>query len=135
METARQVVADTADLEWQQVDLEERLELLSEQINRAVSENARKAQDQTEYQKRYDELVQKYTELEKKLAGVGEQIKDKLARVATLRRMIRETKKLGDTVDKLDAGMWGIFVEKAAVYRDGRVTFTFRDGTEITIEK
>lgn len=49
--------------------------------------------------------------------------------------MIRETKKLGDTVDKLDAGMWGIFVEKAAVYRDGRVTFTFRDGTEITIEK
>lgn len=132
MEMAKQVVSDTTDLEGQHAELEERLELLSEQIDRAVSENARKAQDQTEYRKKYDAMIQQYTNLENELAEVEGQIKGKQTRTLTLERLIRETKKLGDTVTDFDDGMWGVFVEKAAVARDGAMTFTMRDGTEIT---
>lgn len=132
METAKQIVADTTDLERQQADLGERLDMLSEQIDRAVSENARKAQDQTEYRKKYDAMIQQYTNLENELAEVEGQIKDKQTRTLTLERLIQETKKLGDTVTDFDDGMWGVFVEKAAVARDGAMTFTMRDWTDIT---
>lgn len=56
----REQICDTADLEVESQQLMEEMKLLSDMVQKCISEDARIAQDQTEYQKRYNELVSRY---------------------------------------------------------------------------
>ena len=53
----REQICDTADLEAESQRLMEEMNMLSDRGQKCISENARIAQNQTDYQKRYDELV------------------------------------------------------------------------------
>ena len=45
---------------------------------------------------------------------------------------IRTLKKQPMVLDKWDDTIWTVMVEKGIVHRDGRITFVFYNGTEIT---
>ena len=45
---------------------------------------------------------------------------------------IRTLKKQPKVLDKWDDTIWTVTVEKGIVHRDGRITFVFYNGTEIT---
>ena len=46
---------------------------------------------------------------------------------------IRTLKKQPVVLDKWDDAIWTVMVEKEIVHRDGRITFVFYNGTEITV--
>ena len=56
----REQICATADLENESQRLMEEMNMLSNRVQKCISENARIAQDQTNYQKHYDELVSRY---------------------------------------------------------------------------
>ena len=96
-----------------------------------VAENARIAQDQDEYQKRYDSLVARYDETKAQYDSVTESIAAKEAKSARLADFISLMKSQKGVISEFDIGLWSSTVEFVTVGRSKEITVTFRDGTEI----
>ncbi len=53
---------------------------MAEMIQQCVNENARIALDQTEYQKKYDGLADRFDRIKERLEAVGSAITDRVAK-------------------------------------------------------
>ena len=98
-----------------------------------VTENARVAQDQDEYRRRYDGLVQRYEAVKCQYDKVESEIADKTARREKLAGFIRLLKGQEASLSEFDEHLWGCLVDFVTVSRDKEMTVTFRDGTEIKV--
>lgn len=105
--------------------------VLVEMTQNIVAENARVAQDQDEYQKRYDGLVKRYDEAKVRYDEVVVAISAKEAQSERLSDFIKVLKTQDGTISEFDGSLWGGMVEFITVGRDKAITVTFRDGTEI----
>jgi FtsZ-binding cell division protein ZapB len=68
----RQTLCDTTELEQEKVSLQQELAVLVEMTQNCIAENARIAQDQREYQKRYNDLVERYEKAKARFDEVTE---------------------------------------------------------------
>ena len=98
-----------------------------------VAENARVAQDQSDYQKRYDSLVKKFDEAKAQYDRVSESIVAKEAKNARLSEIVSLLKSQEKLISEFDIGLWTSTVDFVTVGRDKSITVTFRDGTEIKV--
>lgn len=98
-----------------------------------VAENARVAQDQDEYQKRYDGLVQRYEAAKARYDEVVAAISAKQAQDERLSDFIKMLKSQNGVLLEFDSGLWGCMVEYVTVGRNKEITVTFRDGTEVRV--
>ena len=105
--------------------------VLVEMTQNIVAENARIAQDQDEYQKRYDGLVRRYDETKARYDEVVAAISAKEAQSERLADFIKLLKAQDCTITDFDGSLWGGMVEFVTVGRDKQIMVTFRDGTEI----
>jgi site-specific DNA recombinase len=105
--------------------------VLVEMTQNIVAENACVAQDQEEYQKRYDGLVKRYDEAKARYDEVVAAISAKEAQSERLADFIKVLKAQDGTISEFDGSLWGGMVEFVTVGRDKAITVTFRDGTEI----
>ncbi len=111
----------------------EEVQVVAGLVKEAVQENASTVQSQEEYRKKYDSLRRRYedtaAELERlKLERDARQWQDK-----AMALFIRTLKKQPVVLDRWDDAIWTVMVEKGIVHRDGRITFVFYNGTEITV--
>ena len=132
IEELRDMLCDNDGREEERTELRAEMTVLVEAIEAAVSENARVAQDQKAYQKKYNELARRYEETKSRYDELGEQIADNLARREKLTLFIKALKKQ-DAVTEFDDAVWSTFVESVRVRTKEDITFVFRDGTEITV--
>ena len=105
--------------------------VLVEMTQNIVAENARAAQNQDEYPKRYDGLVKRYDEAKARYDEVTAAISAKEAQSERLANFIKTLKAQDGTISVFDGSLWGGMVEFVTVGRDKEITVTFRDGTEI----
>ena len=113
----REHICDTTNLEAEQRKLADEMQVLVDMVQNCIGENARIAQNQTEYQKRYDELVSRYDAVKAKHDEIGQStIKD------------RES-----CLTEFDDGLWGTLVDYMTVYGKEDIGVTFKDGTEIRV--
>ena len=96
-----------------------------------IAENARIAQDQEEYQKRYDGLVAKYDAAKAKYDETIAAISAKEAQSARLETFIKALREQDGAIEDFDDSLWGSMVESVTVGREKEMTVAFRDGTEI----
>ena len=80
---------DTTELEAQQQELLSEMEVLNGMIQQMIQQNATVAQDQTEYNQRFDALSQKFKEAEAKKDAVAQQISDIRDRRGTMEDFLR----------------------------------------------
>jgi len=111
--------------------LEDEMSVLVEMTQNIVAENARIAQDQDEYQKRYNGLVQRYDAVKARYDDVVATISAKEAQSERLENFIKVLKAQDGTIREFDCSLWGGMVEFLTVGRNKEITVTFRDGTEI----
>ena len=109
------------------------MEIVVELTQNCVAENARTAQNQEEYQKRYDGLVERYEKVKSKYDAIAEAIEEKQAHYEKLGIFIQTLEEHGEPIIEFDAGMWGSMVEFITVDRDKNMTVTFKDGSEIAV--
>ena len=64
----REELFNTAPLETERGELQSALAVVTELIQKCIEENARVALDQTEYQKRYDALVERFDKAKNRFA-------------------------------------------------------------------
>ena len=130
-EIIRKTLCVTDALQEEKSKLEEEMAVLAEMTQNIVAENARIAQDQEEYQKRYDGLVRRYDEVKARYDEVAASISAKEAQSERLSDFIKVLKAQDGTISDFDGSLWGGMVEFVTVGRDKGITVTFRDGTEI----
>ncbi len=120
-------VEDTA-LEDEEITLQEESDVVLELMRKNVSENARAVQDQTEYQRRYNTLVERYDKAKNRLAEVSKTISMRNAKRQELERFLRVLKKQDGLLTKFDEDLWLATVHQMVVKE---VLFIFKDGTEL----
>ena len=105
--------------------------MLVEITQNCIAENARVAQDQGEYQKRYNGLVERYEKAKARFDEVTEAISAKEAQTERLAMFERTLKAQTEPVAEFDERLWGAMVDYVTVGVDKRLTVVFRDGMEV----
>lgn len=75
----KDIVFSTEKLESDELELEEEVNEMAGKIEGCINENARKAIDQKDYEKRYSALVEKYDKVISKHKKIKEEIQLKIA--------------------------------------------------------
>ena len=132
-EIIRKTLCKTDDLQEEKRRLESEMAVLVDMVNNCISENANIAQNQEEYQKRYDSIVAKYDAAKAKYDETIAAISAKEARSALLAAFIKTLKERDGIIEDFDNNLWGCMVEYVTMGRDKTMTFTFRDGTKINV--
>ena len=127
----RQTVCGTAALEKERDKLQSEMEIVVELTQSCVEQNARTAQNQEEYQKKYDGLVERYEKVKSKYDSTVAAIEEKQAHFEKLGMFIETLEQQAEPITEFDAGMWGSMVEYITVDKDKSMTVTFKDGTEV----
>ena len=126
-------LSDTTALEREIERLEDERNILAQKIQQLIDENARTAQDQTDYQRRYDEFAQRYEAAETALTAAQESLRQKEMRNEQIEDFVSEIETLTDGIIEFQEDCWGHLVEKVTVFRGGGMKFTFACGVEIDI--
>lgn len=92
------------------------------------------AQNQADYQKRYDEMVSRYDEAKEKYDKTIQAIQSKHAQAERLDAFVKTLASRDEALAEFDEGVWGTLVEHMTVYGKGDIDVTFKDGTEIRIQ-
>ena len=106
---------------------------VAELIQKCVDENARVAQDQTEYEKRYDALVQRFDTARAKLDETQAAITKKQAQRQMMENFMDVLRSLPEQVEIFDEGTWYALCDYITVYGKDDIRVTFRNGMEIPV--
>lgn len=130
-EVVRERLYDISELEAERIRLQNEMNIVAEMIQQCVNENARIALDQTEYQKKYDGLADRFDRIKKRLETVGCAITERVAKREKTERFLAELEKLDGPLTKFCEEDWYSLVEYATVYSREDIRFTFKNGMEI----
>ena len=130
----REQICDTAELETESQRLMEEMNMLSDRVHKCISDNARIAQNQADYQKRYDELVHRYDDTKFRYDKVEKSIKARHAKSERLDGFAQALTAQSENVTEFDEGLWGTLVDFMTIYSKEDISVTFKDGTEIHID-
>ena len=112
--------------------LRDELEIIVEMTHSCVAENARKSQDQEEYQKKYNELVTRYETAKNRYDELVYTIEQKKAQSEKIQQFIGALKSQDGFITEFDEALWSTMVDFITVGKEDCIVI-FRDGTEITI--
>ena len=130
----QQVLSDTKALNEELDSLNEEITFVAELVKTCVSENASMAQPQEEYAKKYKGLIARYDKAKARLTEVTAEKERKHKQSRELRLFIEELKKQPLILEAWDEKLWIATLDQATVFRDGKLAFKFKNGSEIEVE-
>ena len=129
----KQALSDHTEIDVELRAIVEEMEVVAGLIEKSIATNAITALDQDEYTKTYESLTERYTTLQKRYTTLTRQREDKQFKADELSGFLFE---LGE-LDLLDTewknSRFRAIVERITVYNDGRLVFTFKNGSEETV--
>ena len=131
----RRVLSDTTTLDAELDDLNEEITVVAELVKACVRENASTAQSQEEYAKKYNGLLARYEKATARLADVTAEKERKHDQDRDLWLFIEALKKQPLVLEEWDERLWIAILDRATIYRDGRIAFRFKSGREIEVER
>ena len=131
LELIQERLCDNTALEKEKQTLADELNVLAGMVEDCIGENARVVQDQEEYQKRYDELVEKYEKAKARYEEVETAIEARMGKQEQLNQFIKDLQARDGVLEEFDERLWGSMVEYMTVYGKGDIRVTFKDGTEV----
>ena len=131
LELVKKTLCDSAELENEKNNLYQKLVEQVEKIQDLIAVNARVVQNQDEYQKEYNKLVNEYEITKDEHAKIESEIANMFVKRETIDLIISTIKKQDKLLTQFDELMWGSLIEQVTVYSSDNIVFKFRDGTEI----
>ena len=114
--------------------IEQKLGVLTERLEKLIRENARVAQDQTEYLKQENEIRALYVEKQGHLVRLDERIAERESKRKTLESMIQAVYGINGEQVEFDEEIWGGLLDYIVVKEDGQITVVFKGGIETAVE-
>ncbi len=130
-EEMKEVAFGTDELDREKKHLQEEMNVVAELIQQCIAENARVAQNQAEYEKRYHALAERFDRAKARLGEVEDGTVAKQAQREMMQNLVDTLGAMPDAVDSFDEGAWYALVDHATVYGRDDVRFTFKNGMEI----
>src|SRR5574344_1343930 len=127
------LLSDTSELDDRVIEFQNKMEVISGLVDKIIKENTRTAQDQVEFNRRYDELSAQYESEKKDLDKTLEKRAYKQAQEIKMKAYLEEIKKADNYLHEWSIDLWMLMVDSAIVNRDKTITFKFTSGTEVTI--
>lgn len=126
------IIFDTSVLKKEKIELEEELNIVAEQVNDCINENARKVQNQDEYEVRYTSLVNRFNTTKTRLDEIKQTIIEKQSKRDEVEDFIQELEKQ-ELMPEFDKNVWLSMVDCLTIHHDGKVEFTFLDGSQVEL--
>ena len=104
---------------------------MAELIQKGIEENARVALDQDEYNRRREGLVTRYKTAKNMLDEVEVKIAEKKSRKGLMEKFVTDLAAQEGFLAEFDERLWFSLVDFVTVGKDGTVTFTFKNRTEV----
>lgn len=125
-------LTDCEGIDSQIAELEQEIEVVTELTKRCIAENARASLSQTEYNTRYNGLLQRYNTASVNLENLQKTKADRETKADAIGDFIFRVQEL-DALTEFDEKLWLTTIEKVTVHTDGRMTFRFQCGVEVTL--
>lgn len=114
-------------------NLQNESEVLVGLIQKIISENAKTAMDQEEYNRRYDAYSEQFGAARRRMAEIEDIRQERNAKRTRIQLFMERLKVQSDIVEQFDEELWYSTIDYMTVYEDGRLVFTFRDGRKVEI--
>lgn len=122
---------DTSELEKQRTALQQEVMVVTELVEQCISENAHVAQNQDDYQKKYDALSDRYNKTKARLEKVSGIIMERQAKREMIEAFLKDLAEMD--LREFTEELWFNLLDHMTVYSKKDVRFTFKNGTEITV--
>jgi len=133
LETTLVSLADIIDLNAEAQTLEERSAGLFAQLETMIADNARRAQDQQDYQARYEALHSRYKSVQAQLGDIAAERQRRMAKQESVRQFIETLRQRDALLNGFDEKLFRATMEQITVYSLEDIRVKFRDGREISV--
>ena len=113
--------------------LTEKLEIVAHMIENTIATNVITALDQLEYAKTYESLTERYQALQKRYTALTRQRAEKEYKADILSGFLFEIGEYDVLDTEWSDSRFHAIVDHITVHNDGRLIFTFRNGSEETV--
>ncbi len=127
------ILTDCSEIDEKQQAVWQEMEIVAELTRKYIMENSVTAQNQDEYNEHYNALVERYNREKAKSLSLQKQKEERLAKRDLIGGFMLELSRRKELLTEFDDNLWVSIVDKVTVFHDGRVVFTFKDGTKIKI--
>ena len=121
----------TTELEAKAKNLREEMEVVSELIRQAIKQNASMAQDQAEFEQRYQNLSERFQQAADRLKGIEAECAKRAHKRSELETFIKNLRGREMPIEEFDAMLWMSMVKRVTVEVDGRMRFAFANEMEV----
>lgn len=132
-EEIEQTAFDTSALVGEQKQMQEEMNVVVELIGQSISDNVRMAQNQGDYESRYNSLTERFDTAQSELEKVSESILQMQAQREMMKKFILEVKTMPEIINVFDENSWCAVVDYVTVNSPSDVVFTMKKGLEIKI--
>ena len=115
------------------IQLEGKLENIRTDVEKLIIMNSKIAQDQEEYTRKYNKLIEEYKLLEKQLEQKNLDLLSKNKRVRELKIFIDSLEKQDELLTEYDTKLFNYSVEKIIIHKGKRIEIYLKNGEIITI--
>lgn len=129
-----EVLTDISSLDKESTKLRDECAVVMELIRKCVEENAHSAMDQSEYQERYNELVDRYETAKRRLDAIADEKQARAAKRESISRFLTDLKRLDGLLAEFDEELWYATVDTMTVRLEREAIVTFKNGTEIKVQ-
>jgi len=123
-----EVLGDNAELDREAEILSERTAGLFAQLEALVADNARRAQDQAEYNQRYAELRSRYDIVKARQSEIAEEKRSRAVRRENILLFIETLRAQKDLLGEFEEKLFRATVERITIHAADDVRIKFRDG-------
>ena len=128
-----QALTNTTGTDHESDTLREECRVVAEMIQQCIDENARVAQSQTEYQKRYDALHRRYDAAKTQLDKLTQEKQEQASKREIILRFLSDLNRHDGLLAEFDEGLWYATVESITIHTNKEAVVTFKDGNTINI--
>ena len=126
-----ELLTDTTQLNQDIESTNNDLIVITELVNRLVRENSKTSLSMDDYNKKYDELSNRYERTKEKQEELMKARSNKKAQALNLKSFLTNLNQLDDELVDWNEQVWMLMIESAVVHRDSSITFKFHNGNEI----
>ena len=123
-------LSDCTGIDAEIESLLEEIDVVTELTKRCIAENSQTAQNQEEYDTRYNGFVERYEKAKAQIERLRTTKAEREAQAEAIGAFMFEVQEL-DALSEFDEKLWRSVIDTVTVHADGRLTFKFQGGTEI----
>ncbi len=130
IESNIKIAIDFSNLEKIIENLGVECKLVQAALEKLISDNARQAMDQTEYNRQYNALADQYHELQGQRVVQNQKIVEKKTKIIWINNYLDELRKQERLITEFDDRLWVTMIDKVIIQSSNHFLFRFKDGSD-----